>query len=178
MRRAFLYAQQVCALALMGGGVLAALDELQRVQRWGIRGPVDAIELALIGVGLPLAGLVWSFFVQRGLTEERASREERAVLDFAIRNGGVASALTASVATGLPVKRTDKILRELQRLGHAEMDVGSSGGIVYRFPSLVPTTDPAENQARAITRPGIAVAEPIDAAPVHDPLRAPPKVKG
>ncbi len=158
MRRALLWAQQLLAggAILWGGITLAAA--LERVPRFGPRNPTELVIASLLGLAPIFFGVAWTFFVQRGLAAETEAEEERAVVSFALKNGGIASALTASVGTGLAVKSADRVLRRLQREGHAELDVSEAGALVYRFPSLL------AEASRLAAQPSAVPSSTADAA--------------
>lgn len=170
MKKALLWAQQLLAGgAIVWGGITLA-TALERLPRFGPRNPAELIAASLLGLAPIVFGVAWTFFVQRALGSEAAAEAERAVIAFALRNRGIASALTASVGTGLSVKECDRVLRRLQREGHAELDVNDAGALVYRFPSLLAeaAAQPAPTAAvdvRRDTAPELAQEASPEASP-------------
>lgn len=162
MKKALLWAQQLLAGGAIVWGGLTLATALERTPRFGARAPAELLVAVLLGLAPVLFGVAWTFFVQRGLAAEVEAEEERAVLGFALKNGGIASALTASVGTGLAVKAADRVLRRLQREGHAELDVSEAGALVYRFPSLIA-------EAAVLASQPAQVIGPRDDTPVELP---------
>jgi predicted transcriptional regulator len=132
-------------LALLGSYGTALVFTGIRAKQLGRSGPgwvfggffsglISSIVLFFIG---KKPGLILEEQYKKKLEEASSRKVERAILACAKTNKGFVSVSNAALEANISMEEAQKVLDELVRKGYAQMEVKSSGVLMYTFPDFI-----------------------------------------